>query len=113
MSPTSYQAAPPRGRFPDYRPGLPESSVARSPGALQSPAVAPPIALTARILSQGDEITSGATLDTNANWLAQELWRRGVKVIGMASAADDLPALIELFTRAGSDADLIVSTGGL
>ncbi|MCI0340803.1 MAG: CinA family nicotinamide mononucleotide deamidase-related protein [Planctomycetales bacterium] len=69
--------------------------------------------LTARILSQGDELTTGATQDTNAGWLARFLWERGAWVLGIASAPDDLEAISRLYTEAARDCDLFVSTGGL
>ena len=69
--------------------------------------------LRARILSQGDEILAGRTLDTNAKWLAGLLNERGVEVLGIAAAPDDRDALARLFIDAGRDCELIVSTGGL
>jgi len=69
--------------------------------------------LTARILAQGDEICTGATLDTNSRWLAEELTARGVTVSGLGAAPDDLPQLTRLFAAHGEACDLLVSTGGL
>jgi nicotinamide-nucleotide amidase len=68
---------------------------------------------TARILAQGDEIVSGATVDTNSAWIAEQLWMRGVRVIGMAAAPDDLELLRLMLLGAGRDCDLLVSGGGL
>ena len=68
---------------------------------------------TARILAQGDEILTGATLDTNSAWLAEQLWTRGVRVLGIAAAPDDLALLERLLVDAGRDCDLVVSGGGL
>lgn len=69
--------------------------------------------LTARILAQGDEICTGATLDTNSQWLAAELSARGVTIRGLGAAPDDCEQLTTLFRAAGEDCDLICSTGGL
>ncbi len=71
------------------------------------------MALTARILAQGDEICTGATLDTNSQWLAAELTARGVTVAGLGAAPDDLEGLAELFRAHGAGCDLMISTGGL
>jgi nicotinamide-nucleotide amidase len=68
---------------------------------------------TARILSQGDEITTGATVDTNSAWLAERLWMHGVRVLGTASAPDDVELLVRLFQDSSRDCELLVSTGGL
>ncbi len=96
----------------------------RAPGEQDEPSAArrrlnligrriPRVTLTARILSQGDELTTGATQDTNAGWLARFLWERGARVLGMAAVPDDLEAIARLYADAGGDCDLIVSTGGL
>jgi nicotinamide-nucleotide amidase len=71
------------------------------------------MAKTARILAQGDEITTGATLDTNSAWIAERLWMRGIRVLGTASAPDDPGLLVRLLTDAARDCDLLVSSGGL
>jgi nicotinamide-nucleotide amidase len=72
-----------------------------------------PTTRTARILAQGDEILTGATLDTNSAWLAEQLWMRGVRVLGIAAAPDDLSLLERMLADAGRDCDLVVSGGGL
>jgi nicotinamide-nucleotide amidase len=69
--------------------------------------------LTARILSQGDEIVGGRTLDTNGHWLAGQLSARGVQVIGLAAVADDPASLARLFAEAARDCELVLSSGGL
>ncbi|MBI5500262.1 MAG: CinA family nicotinamide mononucleotide deamidase-related protein [Deltaproteobacteria bacterium] len=71
------------------------------------------MAKTARIVAQGDEITTGATLDTNSAWLAERLFDRGIRVLGTASAPDDLDLLARLLLDSSRDCDLLISTGGL
>jgi nicotinamide-nucleotide amidase len=69
--------------------------------------------MRARILAQGDEITTGATVDTNSAWIAELLSARGARVVGIAAAPDD-PAMLErLIAEAARDCDLLVSGGGL
>jgi len=67
----------------------------------------------ARILAQGDEIVTGATLDTNSAWLAERLWMRGVRVLEISAVPDDLELLAQQVAEAGRDCELIVSGGGL
>ena len=69
--------------------------------------------MRARILAIGDEIVSGLTTDTNSGYLAQLLRGVGVPVVGIIGVADDEPAIIGALTHAATDAELIVSTGGL
>ncbi len=69
--------------------------------------------MRACILAIGDEIVGGLTADTNSGYLAQLLRGVGVPVVGFLSVADDEPAIIKALRRAASDAELIISTGGL
>lgn len=66
-----------------------------------------------RILAQGDEITTGATTDTNSGWLATRLTARGARVLGIAAVPDDPVAIAALLRAAAADCDLVVCTGGL
>lgn len=69
--------------------------------------------MNAEIISIGSELTTGQNLDTNSQWLSQQLSALGIVVTHHATVADDLAANIEAFTIAGRRADLIVVTGGL
>ncbi len=69
--------------------------------------------LTAEVVSIGDEMTSGARLDTNAQWLSQRLGELGIVVTHHSTVADTLEDNIEVFRIASRRADLVVSTGGL
>ncbi|MBI5486905.1 MAG: CinA family nicotinamide mononucleotide deamidase-related protein [Deltaproteobacteria bacterium] len=71
------------------------------------------MAKTARLVAQGDEITTGATIDTNSAWLAERLFERGIRVLGTGSAPDDLDLLTRLLLDSSRDCDLVISTGGL
>jgi len=68
---------------------------------------------TARFLAVGTELTTGATRDTNSGDLAGELTALGVRVLSTMSLPDDLAAVTDAFRDALSEADLVVSTGGL
>lgn len=67
----------------------------------------------AAIVSMGDELLLGQSLDTNSKWIADRLTSRGVVPIEHVTVGDDLCAAVEVFRRLAARADLIVSTGGL
>lgn len=67
----------------------------------------------ARIISIGDELTIGATLDTNAQRLARALTDAGLRIDGHITVPDDIEAISEAIFSGTQAADLIVTTGGL
>ncbi|MCA9136154.1 MAG: damage-inducible protein CinA [Planctomycetales bacterium] len=69
--------------------------------------------LTAEVVSIGDEMTSGARLDTNAQWLSRRLGELGVEVIYHSTVGDSLQGNIDVFRIAAERTDVVVSTGGL
>lgn len=69
--------------------------------------------LSATILSVGTELTAGETRDTNAGDLARSLTDAGVRVVRLQALPDDLASVADAFARGLSEADLVVSTGGL
>ncbi|USN99007.1 MAG: CinA family nicotinamide mononucleotide deamidase-related protein [Phycisphaeraceae bacterium] len=68
---------------------------------------------TAAILSIGDELTLGQTLDTNSKWIADRLFARGVRVVEHATVEDDLVRITAAIERLAGENDLLVCTGGL
>ncbi len=68
---------------------------------------------TAWIVSQGEELLTGQTTDTNANFLAGRLTDAGLRVLGAETAGDRQEAIVAALTRAASSADVVVCTGGL
>jgi nicotinamide-nucleotide amidase len=69
--------------------------------------------MLAEIISIGDELTSGQRLDTNSQWLSQQLGELGVGVRYHTTVADDLAANVDVFRQAVARADIVVATGGL
>jgi len=69
--------------------------------------------MKAIILSIGDELALGQTVDTNAAWLSARLARRGIMTIKHVTVADDRPVIVDAFQDAIELADLIIATGGL
>lgn len=67
----------------------------------------------AEIISIGSELTTGAKLDTNSQWLSRELANIGITVRYHTTVADDLGANIAVFRTAAERADLVLITGGL
>jgi len=67
----------------------------------------------AEVIAIGDEMTSGAKLDTNTQWLCQRLSELGVTVRFTSMVGDDLDANIDVFRHAANRVDFVVSTGGL
>lgn len=65
------------------------------------------------ILSIGSELTSGQNLDTNSQWLSQQLAQLGIAVGWHTTIADDLAANVEAFRIASQRARLVLATGGL
>lgn len=69
--------------------------------------------MLAEIVSIGDELSSGERLDTNSQWLAQQLALLGIRAMYHTTVADDLDANIAVFRTAASRVDFVIATGGL
>jgi nicotinamide-nucleotide amidase len=67
----------------------------------------------AELITIGDEILYGQTLDTNAHWMSGELDKIGVKVIRRTTCADVEEEIIQAFKEAEQRSDIILITGGL
>ncbi len=65
------------------------------------------------ILSVGSELTSGASLDTNAQWLSQRLAEHGIRATRHVTVADELEPLCALLDQAVRESELVLVTGGL
>lgn len=68
---------------------------------------------TAAILSTGDELTSGRTVDTNASFIADLLIAEGIDVVAVLVVGDDPERIAWAWRKAFERADVVVSTGGL
>ena len=67
----------------------------------------------AEIIAVGDEMTSGQRLDTNSQWLAQQLNDLGIEVAFHSTVGDDLQRQTDVIRAASERADLVLMTGGL
>ena len=67
----------------------------------------------AAIVSCGDELTTGRTVDTNSAWLSQQLGELGVTVVQHVTVPDDAAATTDAIARSAEVAGWVVLTGGL
>ncbi|MEM8872825.1 MAG: competence/damage-inducible protein A [Planctomycetota bacterium] len=67
----------------------------------------------ARILSVGDELVTGSTLDTNTAHIAKLLVTHGFDVVGHATLPDGREIVADAIRDAVADARLLVITGGI
>ena len=69
--------------------------------------------MQAEIIALGDELTCGQRLDTNSQWLSQQLGDCGIRVLFHTTVGDEREAAREVFRQAMGRAEIIVATGGL
>lgn len=67
----------------------------------------------AEVIAIGDELTSGQRLDTNSQWLSQQLGDLGIRTLFHTTVADDLESNRRALREAASRVDIVVCTGGL
>lgn len=67
----------------------------------------------AEIISVGDELVSGQRLDTNAQWISQQLNELGIRTAFHSTVGDDLELKQGVFRNAVNRADIVVCSGGL
>ncbi len=67
----------------------------------------------ASIVSIGNEVLSGRTVDTNAAYLSKQLLSIGIPVVGFYTVPDETDAIVRALKLAAADADIVLATGGL
>ncbi len=67
----------------------------------------------AAILSTGDELTTGRIVDSNASWIADQLFESGVDVACVITVGDYPERLEWAWRQALERADVLISTGGI
>lgn len=65
------------------------------------------------IISIGNELLIGDTVNTNASWLGEILTGAGVEVAHIHTIGDDLEMVKSVLENAMARADLVITTGGL
>ncbi len=68
---------------------------------------------TAVLITIGDEILSGNTVDTNSNFIATQLKDSGIKVLSIFTIPDKEEAITSTLAKAFEMADAVFTTGGL
>ncbi|MXS70359.1 CinA family nicotinamide mononucleotide deamidase-related protein [Chryseobacterium binzhouense] len=68
---------------------------------------------SAVLITIGDEILSGNTIDTNSNFIATELKNIGIKVVQIFTISDEIQIIKNTLKSAFELADLVITTGGL
>lgn len=71
------------------------------------------MAITAELLTIGDELLYGQVVNTNAAWMGTELGLRGVRVVQITSVSDDADAIVAALDAARLRAHAVLITGGL
>ena len=69
--------------------------------------------MTAIILSVGDELTLGQTIDTNSAWLSQQLATIGLPVRAHVTVPDDQSAIEQAIRDAAERAEIVLISGGI
>lgn len=69
--------------------------------------------IAAAIITIGDELLIGQTIDTNSAWIAQQLNGLGIDVLRRVAVGDDKAAIICALDEELATAELVLVTGGL
>lgn len=69
--------------------------------------------INAEIITIGDEILYGQTLDTNSHWMSGVLDQAGIQVVRKTTIADKKEHILKALEEAESRAKVILVTGGL
>jgi molybdenum cofactor synthesis domain-containing protein len=69
--------------------------------------------MKAIILSVGDELVLGQTVDTNSAWLSRQLAAVGCAVVGHLTVPDDQPAIEQAMLESVGRCDVLLISGGI
>lgn len=69
--------------------------------------------MKAEIITIGDELLIGQTIDTNSAWIAKELNHLGISVFQITSISDERQHILKALQEAEERVDLVLITGGL
>lgn len=65
------------------------------------------------LISVGTELLLGDILNTNAQYLSKELAVMGINVFAQSTVGDNVDRLVDRFSLAFKNADIVITTGGL
>jgi len=69
--------------------------------------------MRAEIISIGDELLIGQTVNTNASWLGQECSKQGIRIVQVTVISDEKEHITSAIDQAFNRSELIILTGGL
>ena len=69
--------------------------------------------MKAVLITIGDEILSGNTIDTNSNFIANQLRQIGIPVLQIFTISDQIDIIRNTLKNALDVAELVICTGGL
>jgi len=69
--------------------------------------------MRAELLSIGDELLIGQTINTNASWLGQECSKIGIQIVQVTTISDEKQLIKEAVDAAFLRSDIVLVTGGL
>jgi nicotinamide-nucleotide amidase len=69
--------------------------------------------MRAEVIAIGDELVSGRRLDTNSQWLSQQLEELGIPVVFHTTVGDDLDRIADALSTALRRCDVLIISGGL
>lgn len=69
--------------------------------------------MQAAIITIGDELLIGQTLNTNAAWIGQELSNQGIRIYRSITIRDERQDILDVVDDFMNTADLVIVTGGL
>ncbi|MFN2430743.1 MAG: competence/damage-inducible protein A [Cryomorphaceae bacterium] len=69
--------------------------------------------MDAEVITIGDEILIGQTIDTNSAWMAEQLHGRGVRLNRIITISDSPEEIVKAVDESFSRVDLVLMTGGL
>jgi len=69
--------------------------------------------ISATIITIGDELLIGQTIDTNSAWIGQELNKIGIRIFQRLAIGDDAQQITDALNLASSQSQLVIITGGL
>ncbi len=69
--------------------------------------------MQATIITIGDEILIGQTIDTNSAWMGEKLNSIGVKIYEILSISDNKEHILKAVDKALEDSEVVLVTGGL
>jgi nicotinamide-nucleotide amidase len=71
------------------------------------------IKMKAEIITIGDELLIGQTIDTNSAWIGSEMSRLGFKVSQITSISDNKDDILRTLNEKTGKSDVVIITGGL